>query len=175
MHSPHPLPQFASELCERLHAPVALVKHLTVVHDAAVEILDGLNAFPQLSVDLDAVLFGAATHDIGKVVHPEELTGPGDLHELAGEQLLLEQGVKPQWARYARTHGHWHGEPLEDHLVALADHLWRGKRDNELEGAVATLIAAATGMAVWEVTLKLDEICEGVALDGEARLAWAKT
>jgi len=27
---------------------------------------------------------GAALHDIGKVLHPEELSGPGNAHEIAG-------------------------------------------------------------------------------------------
>jgi hypothetical protein len=29
----------------------------------------------------DAVLFGAATHDIGKTVHIDELSGPRSAHE----------------------------------------------------------------------------------------------
>jgi len=47
---------------------------LTLVHDAAVEIVDGLDQqFPTLSFDTDAVLFGAASHDLGKMLHPHEL------------------------------------------------------------------------------------------------------
>jgi len=39
---------------------------------------------PALSFDADAVAFGAATHDIGKARHLEELTVPGVRHEAAG-------------------------------------------------------------------------------------------
>jgi hypothetical protein len=44
---------------------------------------------PQLVFDRDAVLFGAATQDIGKIVYPAEASGPGSAHEEAGRQLLL--------------------------------------------------------------------------------------
>jgi hypothetical protein len=41
------------------------------------------------------VLFGAATHDIGKIVHVDDLSGSGSQHEAAGQQLLLEAAVEP--------------------------------------------------------------------------------
>ena len=38
------------------------------------------------------MLFGAATHDIGKCVHPNELYEEGYKHEAAGKSLLLSHG-----------------------------------------------------------------------------------
>lgn len=60
-----------------------------------------------MAFDRGAVLYGAASHDIGKVIHVGELTGPGSKHEGAGYALLIAHGVPPQMARFARTHGSW--------------------------------------------------------------------
>jgi hypothetical protein len=45
--------------------------------------------------------------DVGKVVHREELSGPGSAHEPAGYELLVAHGVAPERARFARTHAVW--------------------------------------------------------------------
>ena len=47
------------------------------------------------------MLFGAATHDIGKTMHVAELSAPGSEHEEAGRQLLLAHGISPELARFA--------------------------------------------------------------------------
>jgi hypothetical protein len=142
------LPPIAAGLCEKLAAPSLLVRHLILVHAAAVELLDGLHAaFPDLVVDCGAVLLGASLHDIGKVLHPGELTGPGNQHERDGPGLLIENGVPPRLARFARTHGRWRDvNDLEDLFVAVADNVWRGRRVDELETKVALIVAAATGV-----------------------------
>lgn len=171
-----PLPPDAARLCEVLAAPPLLVRHLTLVHAAAVELLDGLAAnFPGLVVDRGAVLFGAATHDLGKVLHPGELTGPGDKHEVDGPGLLEQHGVSPRLARFARTHGRWREvDDVEDLIVALADNVWCGRRVEELETKVAAVLAA-TGMEQWEAWARLDGVCEEIASRGEARLAWQRS
>ena len=61
-----------AELLERLHVPPRLAAHPRLVHDVAVQPTTMLAE--QLAFDRTAVLFGAATHDISKVVHPNELT-----------------------------------------------------------------------------------------------------
>ena len=58
-----------------------------------------------------------------------------------------------------------------DLLVALADKLWKGKREDELEQRAAGAIERATGRPAWEVFDALDAICEAVAADGTDRLA----
>jgi hypothetical protein len=62
---------------------------MTLVHDVAAELIRSLrNGRPDFAVDQDAVLFGASIHDIGKVMHPNELFGPGHDHEQVGPRLL---------------------------------------------------------------------------------------
>jgi len=145
------------------------------VHDAAVEIVEGLRQqFPTLSFDEEAVLFGAATHDIGKILHPAELTGPGKRHEEDGPALLEHHGVPPELARFARTHGAWSDEtlPLEDLLVALADAVWKGQRLEALEAQVVDRIGENTDIEPWEVFDKFDGLLEEIAAHGDERLAW---
>jgi len=79
------LPIGAEALCEKLNAPARLVLHLRIVHDTAFSICRGFDKrLPGLEYDRKVVLMGAALHDIGKVLHPEELSGPGNAHEIAG-------------------------------------------------------------------------------------------
>jgi len=167
------LPPDAARLCKVLVAPPLLVRHLTLVHAAAVELLDGLAAeFPGVDVDRYAVLFGAATHDLGKSLHPDELTGPGSQHEDDGPGLLEQQGVSPTLARFALSHGRWREvDDLEDLLVALADNVWRGRRLDDLEAKVMAVLAAMIGLEPWAVWMKLDGVCEEIASRGEVRLA----
>lgn len=118
---------------------------------------------------------GAAVHDIGKVVYPNELSRPGHAHEAAGEALLVEYRFPREIERFARTHAQWQAEEmpqLEDLLVALADALWRGRRDSELEDALCQHIAALTGEAYWQIFARLDDIASEIAASADARLAW---
>ncbi len=99
------LPSDAEHLLTTLNAPPRLLAHLAIVHDAAVEILEAFQArWPDLKIDRESVLFGAATHDVGKVLHPNELTGPGNKHEQDGPGLLQQHKVSLERSRFARTH-----------------------------------------------------------------------
>ena len=142
-----PLPPTAADLCDRHAAPPRLVRHLALVHDAAAEVLAALSrSLPGLKVDADAVRLGSATHDLDKALHPDELTGPGDLHGRDGPALLEAHGLPPAVARFARTHGSWRrGEAveLEDLLVAAADLAWRGGRDDDLDRRSAESLGGA--------------------------------
>jgi hypothetical protein len=172
---PRPLPTPVRQLCEKLDAPDRLIAHLTLVHDAGVEIVDGLQQqFPMLNFYAEAVLFGAASHDLGKVLHPDELTGPGNRHETDGSGLLEANGISQELARFARTHGAWSREdlPLQDLLVALADCVWKGQRLEALEAQVVSRIAEQTGREAWEVFDKLDGLLDEIAHHGDERLAW---
>jgi HD domain-containing protein len=134
-----PLPAAAEQLVRAMGAPPRLAAHLRAVHHLAAELTGWLAVrHPELDVDHDAVLFGAATHDIGKVIHIEELSGPGSRHEAAGQRLLLDAGVEPRLARFAGTHGTWwaEGVELEDLLVSTADKVWKGKRVTDLDQSV---------------------------------------
>ena len=176
MEELRPLPPVVVELLRGLDASPRLLAHLVLVHDVAARLLEALaETWPHLPIDAGAVLLGAATHDIGKVRVPEELTGPGTTHAVLGQQLLEEHGFPTEVARYARTHETWAEEPdvtPEDLLVALADYLWRGKRDAALEGAVTSWIADAVSVAPWAVFLDVDDIATDLAQDAPRRLYW---
>jgi hypothetical protein len=160
-----PLPDTAAELLRALDAPPRLGAHLRAVHDVAWSLTDALGRRrPALEFDTTAVLFGAATHDIGKVLHPAELTGPGSAHEAAGEDLLLRYGVPAHLARFAGSHGScWTraGAGLDELLVSLADQIWKGHRVPPLEHRVAEL----TGHT-------LDDVLDTVAAGADVRLAF---
>ncbi|MFD4675932.1 HD domain-containing protein [Lentzea sp. NPDC058450] len=173
--SPRRLPAEAEELLTDLHAPPRLAAHLRAVHDVACELLTWLTEHhPSLTVDQEAVRYGAATHDIGKVLHPNELSGPGSDHEPAGHTLLLSRGVPPHLARFAGTHGSWtaDGITLEDLLVSLADKVWKAKRVPDLEQRVTDHLATAGGQEPWEVYLALDDELNRIAESADARLAF---
>ena len=83
------LPHDARQMLKLLNAPPRLVAHLALVHDVAADLLQSLSAqWQDFPIDKEAVLFGAATHDIGKVLHPSELSGPGSNHEQDGPEFL---------------------------------------------------------------------------------------
>ena len=174
--TPKALPVDAARLLNAHGAPPRLRAHLILVHDMATALVDAVAAaWPQVVVDREAILFGAAVHDIGKIVHMEELSGPGSAHEEAGYRLLIADGVPERLARFARTHGQWPDRDdisLEDLLVALADRVWRGKRDETLEERVAQLVAIRSGEELWQVWLRLDDLLTEIAADAGARLAW---
>ncbi|KUM78828.1 HD domain-containing protein [Streptomyces griseorubiginosus] len=172
---PRPLPDDVVHLLQSLDAPPRLAAHLRLVHDVAHELLDWLaRQHPSLQVDREAVLFGAATHDIGKTAHVGELLGPGSAHEEAGRRLLLAQGVAPGLARFAATHATWilPDIGLEDLLVSLADKIWKNKRVPELEDLVVRRLAEASGRTVWEEFLDLDDALAAVGEAAHDRLAF---
>ncbi|MEV4764298.1 HD domain-containing protein [Micromonospora chokoriensis] len=173
-----PLPDQVAALLETLHAPPRLAAHLRAVHDVAAQLTDAVSdRFPQLPFDSEAVLFGAATHDIGKIRHPEELSGPGSAHEPAGFDLLVRHGVAESLARFARDHASWQqaGIGVDDLLVSVADKVWKGKRVTDLEGLLVDRLADATGRERWSVFLDLDDILDRIAADADRRLAFQAT
>ena len=166
-----PLPAPAAELLRALDAPARLGAHLRVVHDVAWSLTDALGRRrPGLEFDTTAVLFGAATHDIGKTVHPAELSGPGHQHEEAGRDLLLRYGVPAHLARFAGTHGSWNAPEatLDDLLVSLADKVWKAARVTDLEERVGGHL----GGAPWEAFLLLDDVLQELAAGADERLAF---
>jgi hypothetical protein len=166
-------PAHALAMLARLGATPWLVRHHELVLEAATVLCDRTRADLALVFDREQVLLGAAIHDAGKIVHPEEMSAPGHAHERAGEGLLIEEGVPADVARFCVTHASWdHPDVrIEDLLVALADKLWKGKRDDDLERRVADVIVRATKQAQWAVFDTLDAICDAIAADGPARLA----
>lgn len=169
------LPSQAEEILRELGVPPRLGAHLRVVHAAACELTQWLELFyPAFVFDRDAVLFGAAVHDVGKTLHPGELKGPGAEHEEDGYLLLLAKGVDARLARFARTHAAWDRLQVqpEDLLVSLADTVWKGKRVADLEDAVIGALARATDSERWEVFSSLDEALQQITEAADDRLAF---
>jgi hypothetical protein len=134
-------------------------------------------AFPEVRFDGSAVLFGAATHDMGKALDVAELVQPGKDHERRGVELLLHMGIPEDRARFAYTHGNWGIAPnvtLEDLLVALADNCWKGKRLDELETKTVNLLSSISGKPAWDCYAALDDILGSLAADADARLDWQR-
>lgn len=169
-----PLPASAETLLEELQASPRLVAHLRAVHDVACQLADWIQRhYPGVEVDRDAVAFGAALHDIGKVAHSGELSGPGSAHEPAGYELLLAHGVEERLARFARDHASWAAaSSTEGLLVSLADKVWKAKRVPELEQLVTERLAAASGQEPWEAFMALDDALGRIAEDADRRLAF---
>lgn len=123
-------------------------------------------------IDFDHVLWGAATHDIGKMLAPSEMSHPGHDHEQIGESYMLSQGISPALARFARTHGV--GDvtslALEDILVVVADKVWKGQRHEAAEQRLTELISAHASLPAWAVYQKVDSLFERLTRDGHARL-----
>lgn len=153
-----PLPTEAAVLLEKVAAPARLVACLRVVHDVAADLCDWVHAsFPALGFDREAVLFGAATHDIGKALYPQELSAPGSCHEQAGYDLLTAHGVPPYLARFTRIHTGWDAADPDELLVAVAARIRKDERVAELEQALITVLAASSGLAPWDAFRALDD------------------
>ena len=166
-------PTAALQLLASLGAPPWLIRHHELVLEAAELLCGGIAGEIGIELDRERVLAGAALHDAGKIEHPAEMREPGHAHESAGRALLLRAGVSADVSRFCTTHAAWDApdSTIEDLLVALADKLWKGKRDQALEERVAEACARLTGRERWAVFAKLDEICESIAANGPDRLS----
>lgn len=162
----------AYRLLHALGASQRLLTHLKLVGEAAELLITALRELG-LSFDAQLVELGAAVHDAGKMLHPAELDQAGALHEPAGESLLLAHGAEPRVARCCVSHAQWRDPTvsLEERIVALADKLWKGKREVELEALVISAVTQGLALDHWSVFLALDNAFEKIAADGPDRLA----
>ncbi len=170
------LPIEAAHLLQKFDASPRLIAHLILVHDVAHQLIDELQKeWPNFLFDKDTILFGAATHDIGKIIHPKELSNSGYLHEPSGYELLIKENVPENLARFTKTHGYYKDNEdlnVEDLLVMLADKCWKGKRAETLEHHLVNKIAQVTNEEMWEVLIMFDNIVERVTSQAEQRLVW---
>lgn len=161
----------AYQLLKELGAAPRLLLHVELVGEAADLLVKG---YADLGLTFNAGLIelGVAIHDAGKIAHPEEMHGPGSFHEAAGKQLMLNSDVQAEIAECCVSHAAWRspGLSLEELTVALADKLWKGKREEDLELLVIDLVAERLGTDRWEVFPILDSVFEGIAAGGADRL-----
>ena len=162
----------ALQLLQSLGASHRLLRHGEIVSEVATAISDILTRL-QVQHDRLLVIVGAALHDVGKIVLPQELEGDGNRHEAEGEILLLQHGLSSKLARVCRTHGAWDDKTVafEERLIALADHIWKGTRDEHLESLVTKTVAELLKISDWEAFVLLDVELERIASDATNRLA----
>ena len=158
-------------LLDVLGAPEHLKTHARLVGEAAELIIEKCDemGFP---IDGNFVRIGTAIHDVGKIVHTNEMTGPGSEHEPGGEKMLLQQGVDPAIARCCLSHARWASMEcsIEELLIALADKLWKGKRVEELELKIIDRLALLNVSDRWDIFAELDGHFEEIAAGGHERL-----
>lgn len=161
----------AYNFLQKLGASSTLIIHVQLVAEAAELLIAKLRAL-NIEFDISFVRLGVAFHDAGKILHPEELHVTGINHEAAGEQLLLENGIDAELARCCRSHGQWQTMEctLEELLVALADTLWKGKRNHDLENLVIEKLLLKCDTDYWNLFMEMDACFEAIAGDGYARL-----
>ena len=169
------LPKDIQDLLAQNDAPMLLERHLTIVYNVGIELtIKLMQAWPNLIVVREEILFGTATHDIGKMFETNELSHSGNLHEQVGYEFLVRQGIPENLARFAKTHGDWRDEQLklQDLLVTLADKIWKGKRIDELEERLATMIYKYLDLDYWDVYMKLDSLISSIIIGADKRLNW---
>lgn len=166
-----PEPDECLRLVFELSSSAWLLRHHELVLEAARQLRARLHNHV-VDVDWRLVECGAAIHDVGKALHPEEMRGPGHQHEVAGQQLLIAHGFPLSIATMCTAHAEWTApeRQLEELLVALADKVWKGVRLAELEESVARAISARSGVEYWSAWQIVDGACEEVAAAAESRL-----
>ncbi|MBO0756421.1 MAG: HD domain-containing protein [Bradyrhizobiaceae bacterium] len=166
----------ARSLLVKLGAPQRLFIHVGLVGEAAELLLAELQRL-RVGHNADFVRIAVMLHDAGKILHPQELDEDGDEHERAGEALLLAQGVDPAIARCCISHARWAQMQcsLEELVLALADTLWKGKRNAALEKRVIDLVAKSLGYGIWDLFSELDNSFETIAADSTTRLLRSET
>jgi hypothetical protein len=173
--NPKEIPANILELLDKCNCSNLLKKHLTLVYRTSIDLIRELTlTFPDLKLIREEIVFGAATHDIGKSVQMNELHEKGNAHELEGYRLLLKMGISENMARFAKTHSDWEDESLkiEDLIVTLADKTWKGVRIHELEEIVSKKICTESGGEFWDVFMKLDEILSKLVIGSDQRINW---
>lgn len=168
--------QKALELLISLEAPEHLITHVALVGEAAELLIEKCSELG-LELDFEFIRIGVVVHDVGKIVHTHEMTGPGSEHEPEGMKILISHGLPEKIARCCMSHARWNEMncSLEELLIALSDKLWKGKRVEALELEVIERIAALLVLDRWDLFQELDSHFELIAAEGDKRLRLSVT
>ena len=161
----------AYDFLRSISAPQHLITHVTLVGEAAELLIAKFNEL-DLELDYGFIRTGVAIHDVGKVIHQNEMSEGGGLHEPEGEKMLIANGWPPKLARVCISHARWNEMDcsLEELIIALSDKLWKGKRVEELEIMVIDQIASVLNTGRWDIFADLDQCFEDIASSGHTRL-----
>jgi len=156
---------------DSIEAPEHLKTHVKLVGEAADLLIDKCEALG-LQLNYDFIRTGVAIHDVGKINHINEMSGPGSEHEPEGEKILLEKGASPNLARVCMSHARWDKMEcsVEELIIALSDKLWKGKRVEALELKVIDRLAELLHVERWDIFADLDLKFEEIAAGGHERL-----
>lgn len=159
------------QFLQKNDAPSQLIVHVKLVGEAAELLISKLNEL-QVQFNENFVRLGVALHDSGKIIHPKELFAKGSNHETDGEKFLIAKGVDSKLARCCRSHAQWYVMEcsFEELLIALADILWKGKRNAQLEAMMIARLARKCNKEYWELFLEMDSCFEIIASEGDSRL-----
>ena len=162
----------AFNVLRELNAPIHLITHVKLVGEAATQLVETLNKIG-LDFDSDFVEVGVVLHDVGKIINPNEMYQKGSMHEIDGQQLLLDRGITSKIARVCVSHGQWESMDcsLEELLIALSDTLWKGKRVQNLEEEVVKSISSKLKIDYWSNFTLLDNCFETIASKADDRLS----
>ena len=85
---------------------------------------------------------------------------------------MLKHGVQPEVAKCCISHAARRNPDatFEERTVALADKLWKGKRDTDLERVIIDEAAIQLSVGRWDVFARLDLAFERIAASADERL-----
>ena len=168
------LPDEIESVFSTLGVPPRLYAHSLLVHDVANKLLEEINrTWENLNINKNLVLFGAATHDIGKTIYTNELSEAGHKHEREGFRLLRSLGFSEEKSQFAASHALWsESSTLEELAVSLADKIWKGNRVQDLEDLLIERISTETKTERWKTFSLLDSIIDDIAKDADKRLSF---
>lgn len=158
-------------LFKELKVSPQLKKHLEMVNEVALQLCK-LYENHEIKFNKNIIDMGSWIHDIGKSIHVSELTQSGNCHEEEGQRILLERGVDNSIANCCVSHGNTKKSIhlFEESTVALADKLWKGVRNPELEVYIIDYIAHQKVTSRWDVFVEIDSVFEEIASHGYERL-----
>jgi hypothetical protein len=64
---------------------------------------------------------------------------------------------------------------FEELCIALADTLWKGKRNPQLEESIVKILADRSSRDYWDIFIEIDSCFEAIANDGVRRLLRSKS
>ncbi|PJZ23965.1 hypothetical protein CH352_00915 [Leptospira hartskeerlii] len=142
---------------KELGVPERLLKHHEITLSVSIKIVDGLPKEIRAVLNSNVLLSGIFVHDIGKLFFQEELSIEGKYHEVAGRDFLLLIGMPEEIANFCISD---EINSIEKLIAAIADRIWTGVRDLDLEWDLIQIVSFMTGKEFWETYNQLDPLFE---------------
>lgn len=141
--------------------PSRLIQHHEITLLTALKILDGLPKEVRSCLHIDLLLSGVFLHDIGKTIILDELEQEGITHEVVGRNLLIILGLPSVLSDFCISDTY---DTMEKCISLLADTLWKGFRNYEIEDKLVNLISTKLAWEFWDTYTLLDSLFEALAM-----------